>query len=145
MGYATLDDVQHAAGGERRLRELSDWTGRGAVDPAEVERAIAIADAEIDQRLHQLYDVRLADPVPPGIAALSAELAVLGLKKRRGGLTEVDVRMLEMAYERLGEMGKGMATLGVEPDPLKSQRVVDAYSRPESDIVIRRESTKGYW
>ncbi len=145
MAYSTQADVQHAAGGAKRLQQLSDFDQKNAIDAAVVAKAIANADAEINEHLHKRYGVTLSNPVPPGIVAISAELAVHDLKKARRMVSDVDMQLREAALERLQGIAKGMTTLGVSPQPEKSELVVDKAIKPDTDVAVRRESLVGFW
>lgn len=144
MAYCTIADVQQAAGGAKRLRELSDFEGRNALDAAIVERAIAKADAVINTYVHRRYGVDLEAPVPHAVTAISAEEAVFSMKADRGMVTEVDMSLHQERLRRLEEFGNGKSTLGVTPMPTKSELVVDRASGPQSDRAIQREKFEGF-
>lgn len=144
MAYSTIADVQQAAGGAKRLLQLSDFDGKNAVDNAIVERAIARADALINVYVHKRYGVDLEAPVPQVVVDLSAEEAVFALKKDRGMLTAEDIELHKERLERLEAIARGQITLGVSPQPAKSELVVDKAIAPTSDIPIRREAFKGF-
>lgn len=145
MAYSTIADVQNAAGGERTLRELSDVDNSNAVNVAAVESAIVVADATIDSHLLARVSVPIAEPVPTVIKALSADEAVFILKSRRKNLlTDSDMAMRESRLATLASLASGRTTLGVYPEPTKSELLrYDATDRP-SDKAISRESLKGF-
>jgi len=145
MPYCTLADVQMAAGGSARLRELSDWEATGAIDPVIVADAIAEADAAIDEYLHKRHRVVLQDPVPEGVRRVSAAEAAFVMRARRGMLTEADMALHEERMKRLDEIAKGVRTVGVSPLPEKSELIVDNASPRPFDKAVSREKLKGFW
>lgn len=145
MAYSTIADVQIAAGGERSLRELSDVDNSNAVDTAAVESAIVEADAEIDSYMHARVAVPMVPPIPPVIRVISAALAVFILKSRRRALiTDVDMTLRASRLEQLAGLASGKITLGVYPEPAKSELLrYESTDRP-SDKAISRDSLKGF-
>lgn len=145
MGYSTIADVQQAAGGSKRLRDLSDFESRGAADHAIIEAAIAKADAVINTAVHKRFGVDLSPPIPPAIVALSAEEAVFSMKVDRGMATELDVAMHKERLERIEDFACGESTLGVSPIPGKSEMVVDKSIARSTEKAVARDSMKGFW
>jgi phage gp36-like protein len=145
MAYSTVADVQIAAGGEKSLRELSDVDNSSAINVAAVEAAIIAADATIDSHLFSRVQVPLAAPVPAVIRTLSADEAVFILKSRRRAMvTDADLALHEARLQTLGALASGRTTLGVYPEPTKSELLrYDATDRP-SDKAVSREALKGF-
>jgi len=145
VAYSTLADVQVSAGGEKSLRELSDVDNANAVNPAAVASAIAEADAIIDSHVHTRLAVPLTAPIPPVIVAISAALAVFLLKSRRKNLiSEIDLQLHESRLMQLQAIATGRVTLGVYPEPTKSELLrYDSTDRP-SDKAVSREALKGF-
>jgi phage gp36-like protein len=144
MAYSTIADVKIAAGGERALRELSDVDSSNAVNNAAVESAIVEADALIDSYLLARYAVPLST-TPPVINHLSRAIAVWVLKgRRRNLLTEQDSELHAAHLVQLEALATGKATLGVYPEPTKSELLrYEASDRP-NDKAISREALKGF-
>ena len=145
MPYCTLADVQMAAGGSDRLRQLSDFEATGAIDPVVVADAIAEADAAIDEYLHKRHRVVLQDPVPDGVQRISASEAVFVMKERRGMVTETDMELHVERGKRLDDIAKGVRTVGVSPLPEKSELIVDRSSARPTDKQVSRLNTRGFW
>lgn len=139
MAYSTLAKVQTAAGGTRRLAQLSDLEGGGLeINLDVVNEAIAAADAWINSYVHKRHDVELPEPVPPVVEQISADEAVFILKQRRQAITETDLRLHEERERRLADFAMGKTTLGIEPLPAKSSLVVNRVgSRPEGKSFAR--------
>ncbi len=145
MAYCAESDVQMAAGGSTRLRQLSDWENEGDVDSDVVASMISSADAWINEYLQKRHEVALEEPIPDGIRDVSAEHAVFLMKERRDMVTEKDMQMFEHRMKRLDDIAKGVRTVGVNPLPAKSQLVVDNQSDRPTDKEVSRSTTKGFW
>ena len=144
MSYSTIADVQIAAGGEARLRELSDVDRTNQVNLAAVESAIVEADAIINSWVHKRHGIDIPAPAPPTIRAISAAMAVYILKTRKANMvSEVDIQLQEQRIEQLRQFSRGETTLGVYPEPAKSEKIIDLAS-DRSDLVISRNSLKGF-
>ncbi len=145
MAYCTIADVQTSAGGESRLRELSDVDKASAVNRAAVESAIVEADADINSYVHKRFGVDLADPVPPLIRSLSSSMAVFVLKRRRNMLSESDMQIQETRLAQLKAIATGELSLGVSPVPAKSEYVGDQSTARSGKKEASRQKLRGFW
>lgn len=143
MAYCTQDDVEVAAGGEERLRQLADNDRNGVADSDTVSRAIAAAGAWMDGIIEKRIAVPIAT-VPQRIKDIAADEAVYIMKRWRDMATEDDREDHAERKVDLEHIAKGMATTGLDPAPPKSSLVVDKYSARSSDRAVSREKLKGY-
>ena len=145
MAYSTQAQVQEAAGGAPRLLQLTDWDGTGQVDATRVTSAIKSADATIDSYIGRRLKTAVADGgVPDAVQELSAELAALKLKERRGQFSADDERALGVLLERLGAMARGGLAVGRSSDDLEASAGVVA-KKLKAATPGSREKTKGFW
>lgn len=154
MPYSVQADVQSAAGGLKKLKELADWDNDGAVDAAEVTSAIASADALIDSYASKRFTVPF-NPVPATIKDCSARLARLKLARRRPGLW--DQAMQDEWDELAGTdekkpgwlllLATGVVTPGGDPLPTKhtTMSVDSVETTLPSDRDVSRDKTGGFW
>lgn len=141
--YCTEADVQLVAGGEDRLRELSDLESIGEVNDFSVAAAISAADAWIDSYAQRRHSVPFS-PVPATIKNLSAEETVYRLKMRRHMVSEHDKEQHEERLVWLRDLAKGLVSPGTDPISPKSTAVVpEAMDRPSTEDVSR-DSLKGF-
>ena len=145
MPYSTTSDVQIAAGGMEKLIELSDQERQDCVDETVVARAIADADAMINTYVHKRYGVDLQAPIPPTVISLSADEAVFRMKTWRNMVSEADMELHQRRVDLLQAFAEGDNTLGVSPQPAKSELVTDRAVTRTSNKAIGREKLKGFW
>lgn len=145
MAYSTESDVQEAAGGSTRLIQLSDWDDNGVVDSTRVTNAIEAADAKINSYIGR----RLSTPlsvVPNSIKWLSAAIAVLILKRRRGMFSDADELEMQEHTNTLIALASGPQIADETQTPLtESERLVSSASDRPTDKQVSREKTKGFW
>ncbi|MRR56959.1 MAG: DUF1320 domain-containing protein [Deltaproteobacteria bacterium] len=110
MAYCTLADIEAP---NEDLIELTDDTDTGAVDQANVDKAIAHADELIDGYLRGRYTLPL-DPVPGLIRTLAAVITLRRLYGRRPRLKipEALADDYKNALKLLENIQKGLVTLG---------------------------------
>lgn len=144
MAHCTEADVQFAAGGAARLRQLSDWSEppTNRIDSSVVAAAIAEADAMVDSKIQ----IRHAIPtdVVETIRRKSARIAVYCLKRSRGMLSDEDIKTHELDAAWLAGFKGGETTLGVDPVPEKSEYVGDAVTDRPTDKAVSRYKLRGY-
>ena len=73
MAYATLDQLVSLFGADE-IRTLSDRQGTGELDEAVISDALERASSEVDSYLASRYAVPLADPVPPVVMMVTADI-----------------------------------------------------------------------
>lgn len=145
MAYASLAQVETAAGGGEALRKLTDTEGSGSVQQGPIDAAVAEADSMIDSYAHKRHRVPMLSPTLT-VQMLSARMAVRILRRNRGMSimqddtgTEADNAWLEMA-------AKGLVSMVGEPAPEKSELVVDRTSRgASSHREVSRRKLRGMW
>lgn len=128
MTYATLTQIQLAAGGADRLVEMADWDADGAIDAGVVEDAQAAAEAWMHEWLRLRFLVPVVPTTPEGAATLArisaAETVYRILSRRRfAGKSDHD------GHEERERELKGFADGHRRPDeplPGKSSAVVAA-------------------
>ncbi len=142
MSYCTQDDIEKFIPAE----SLASLTTENEDEPdaAVVADCIARADAEIDGYLGIRYQVPVS-PVPDLVKAMSVDLAIYNLHKRRPLMSMPDI--CKMAYgDRIAFLKAvvaGNATIGAsaaEP-PAVSQDVVEIGS---SERIFSGDSLKGF-
>lgn len=153
MPYCVQADVQNAAGGEARLKQLADWDSNAALDAAVVTDAIAAADALIDSFASKRFTVPF-NPVPEIIKRTSAELAMLTIARNRAGLSDAQQkRWDELAGTERGREGwlyqlaTGVVTPGGDPLPTKhgTMAVDSVETTLPSDRDNSRDKLGGFW
>jgi phage gp36-like protein len=140
MAYCTLSDIKDRID-EEVLIQLTDDEGLGVINEDRVSAAIDEADAEIDSYLSARYTVPLT-PIPTVIKTLSVAIAIWNLYSRRGIVDEMRQERYKAAVGLLEKMAKGVATLGVDPEPSGGEQQVKT-SRTDEDrtFTIGKKST----
>lgn len=117
MAYATQAQIELAAGGLERLKQIADWDNDGNVDPSAIEWAQLQADALINLHTH----MRFASLVTSGGAVvnsaqmLAAQEAVFQLRQNRGQVSAEDTD----AHARRMEIYREIAAGNLRPaDPV---------------------------
>ncbi len=102
MAYCTEQNVQDAAGGAERLRQLSDWDSTNAIDSTKIAEKIDEAERLIDSYARVNHTVPFVDgDVPAQIVRICARIAVFLLAEARNqeepylDRHERDIRWLE--------------------------------------------------
>lgn len=145
MPYCTAADLIIAAGGEKRLRELADWDGDAIADSDVIAKAIASADATVNGEVGNRYAVPLAqEDVTPLINTISMEEAVYAMIRWRRQTTESDVENHVERMKQLSNIKLGISTMGTDPEPTKSSKIVDAQTSRDSDKATSRDAMKGF-
>jgi phage gp36-like protein len=142
MSYSTQDDLLKLVP-EADLAGLTTESG-DVPDAAVVSEVIAKADAEIDGYLGIRYQVPLS-PVPDLVKAMSLDLAVYNLHKRRPLLPmpETCRQSYVDAINFLKSVVAGNATIGASaaPPPAVASEVAEIGS---SERVFSLDSLKGF-
>jgi phage gp36-like protein len=148
LAYASIQDVELAAGGEDRLTALSDWAREGEVEEvaeAAIESAISEADAWIDSFISKRYNVPLEEgSIPNLIKHMSASEAVFILRARRSMTTEADMALHMERETALKGISTGQITLGLMPQPEKSPLVIDRQTARPNTKQVSRDALKGF-
>lgn len=144
MAYCTINDVQTAVGGNRYLRELSDWDEDTDSDTTVIDSIISEADAWINTFISKRYDVPVKAPIPRLLISLSANECAYILRRNRSMLTEADQLHHDERKQMLEDISMGKVTLGVLQQPEKSRLVVDKAHLRSSSKQISRKKLKGF-
>lgn len=115
--YATLADIR-AAIPERALIQLTDDDATGAIDAALVEKALDMADNEINGYVAAYY--RRADaaaPVPKLLTDLACDIAHYRLF-RHGSPTERVQKLYDAAVAKLRDIARGIIKLDLGEETL---------------------------
>jgi phage gp36-like protein len=142
--YSTQADVQTAAGGAERLRQLSDVDRENAINVSVVSSAVTRADSIIDSYAKKRYAIPL-DTVPQSIATMSAQLAVYLMKRDRGMLSQDDIDQHANDVAWLRDLSRGVVVLDLEQDAERSEFVVDRNAARPSAKDVSRSKLKGFW
>lgn len=137
MAYCTQTDVEFAAGGVTRFKELTDFDGDGSVDAAVVAALIDEAARWMDSYIAKRHAVPL-ETVPSTVKVACAREVVYRFKESRDTLSELDQDNHTERVEWLTAIAGGSITLGVDPLPTKSALVGvetgDASDRTDDDV-----------
>lgn len=116
MSYNALADIIGRVS-EDVLIQLTDDKGLGVIDTSKVDEAITLADGEVDGYCGKRYVVPFS-PVPAFVQGLALDLAVYNLFSLRENMPENRKARYENAIKALGDIAKGIVTLGVQtPTP----------------------------
>jgi phage gp36-like protein len=99
VAYATTQDLENAAGGAERLRQLADWDADGIADSTVLDDFVGKASRWVDGFARAHHSVPFTAPVPTEIVDLVAAEVVYMLRKARQGRVEDEDR--EDHVERL--------------------------------------------
>ncbi len=139
MAYATQTDIERAAGGNARLKELADWDNDGAIDAAAIEQCQKAADGYINSFAAVKYAVPVQSPSDT-LVQFAAQECVYQLKLNRGALTEKDEDERKVRLDWLKMLSKGQVRPS-DPAPPKS----DAVRSETVDIRTSwRDELEGY-
>ena len=110
MSYATTQDLIDRFG-QTELIQLTDLTNSGQINQTEVDRALDMADAEIDGRLASKYQLPLVT-IPKIIIGFACDIARYRLYK--GVATDLVEKNYEYAIKYLDQVARGQIGLGVD-------------------------------
>jgi phage gp36-like protein len=153
MAYSVQADVENAAGGAQRLKELADWDNNNTVDAGVVAAAIATADGLIDSFATKHFTVPF-NPVPETIKRASARLAKWEIVRSRRALTDDEQRDYDqLAGTQKGNEGwllllaQGVVTPGGDPLPTKHSTMAPdtVETSLPSDRDVSRDKLGGFW
>ena len=130
--YATLADLEAAAGGAERLLQLTDLHADGLIDPEAAQRAQGRADALIDSYASVRYAVPISSP-SQAIIQTAADETVFQLKVRRGAATEQDQQERDLRLQWLEALSQGCVGPS-DPPPPKSSAVTSKAARSGRDV-----------
>lgn len=117
--YVTQADLEGQIS-ESQLIQLTDDAKLGIVDVDILTRVIDASEAEVNGYLAPRYGVPVGSPVPVLVKKWSLDIAIYNLYRRRQRMP-ADVRTAyEDTIKALGQVAKGVMTLGVDPPPEES-------------------------
>lgn len=140
MSYSTIEDLEAAAGGGERFRDLADWNGDNVADEAVVVRTQADADGWIDAHLRKFSPADLAalraSPTAT-IRRIAAAETIALLRERRHGLTSEEIDARKARRIELEDMRADK----LRPSDTKTARATFV----ENDSDVSRDGLKGQW
>lgn len=143
--YATQAQIELAAGGPARLKEIADWDEDGTSDPAVISWAQLTADALIDGHatIRFLSLIEEGGTAAATATTLAANEAVYQLRSNRGQASEKDER--DAAARLLLYQAIATGTFRpAEPDTTQSTAVASEYvERDSTGVGVSREGLKG--
>lgn len=142
--YTTRADVQSAAGGERRLIQLTDSENTGNFNQAELEEAQKAADALIDSYVQRRHRTPV-EPAPQVLRMAAAQETVYQLQVRRQLVPPEAQTRHEERLAWLKDVSTGVAGLGVEPERVKSSFIDPAVGERSPSEPVSRSGLKGLW
>jgi len=150
MPYATDADIELAAGGEDRLRDLADWDEDQVADVDVIARASAAADAVIDGYLRLKLSaadlVRLRATPNAVLSELAAAEAIYWMKSKRNMASADDIEQRKERERQLKLMHAGSFRVDDLP---KAQRAVfienDGDECDPSSPQVTRKNSRGMW
>lgn len=145
MSYASITQIQLAAGGAQRLLDLADQVGgvvlnNGTITDANALAVIADAQVRADAWIDSFLRLRFSTPlavVPPTIAQISADEVVYRLRMNRGMIGEIYENARKERERELANLRDGKQRPD-EPLPAKSTGVVAAFVENDSPFSRRR-------
>jgi len=143
MAYCILADIKKALS-EEIIKQLTDDDNIGEIISANVTKAIARADAEIDGYCgaNGRYKVPFTT-VPPVVAGLSLDISIYYLYKRRTVPDNVK-DSYDYAVARLKDISSGKMSLGIDPPPAASTSEGAESNKSVSDRIFTRDTMKGF-
>lgn len=142
MAYATITQIQIAAGGADRLVQVFDWDQDGVADAAVLAQISAEADAWIDSYAGRRFAVPIESPSQVLTLHAAEEVVYRALVKRGMASTEDDKRH-EQRVQWLRDLSSGKV-VPTDPQPTKASTATAAWvDRAEDDAS--REGWKGLW
>jgi phage gp36-like protein len=141
--YATAADVQVAAGGVKRLLQITDIDGDALEDTGVVDAALDEAEAMINSYARKKFEVPFTT-VPEIIKRTAANLAVWVLKRNIDALTEQDSMTHDAQIEWLEGLASGKVDPGVTPSPTASAHNQPSTTDRPTSKAVSRENLKGF-
>lgn len=142
MGYATLEDLQMAAGGAAALIQLADWNQDDASDPDVLSRAVAAADGWIDAFLRNRYSALPIAQPSETLRRIAADEAIYWLRRARQMAAPEHIEQRKEREREMQQMSSGL----LRPDAPGTVRS-DAGRSAIIEIIapVSRDSLKGMW
>lgn len=142
MAYATVHDLENAAGGRDRLVQIADRDGDGEPDAALIAAAQAKAEGLIDSYAGKRYSVPVANPSAMLIQIAAEETIYQLLVRNPPGVTDDDRDERDRRLDWLKDLATGKVVPS-DPLPAKSPTVRAGYH--PSKRAMSRDRSKGFW
>lgn len=136
MAYITRKELELAAGGFDRLRQLS------SDDEALIESAIRRAEGIAHKHLRRRFAVPLVEPVDDDLKQIIADEAVFEIMRRRGMVAEAEQVAHEERIAELKAYGEG--GVASPTGATKSSHVQNRSSAPSDERAVSRAALKGF-
>jgi len=143
MPYSTQTDLEkHISLAD--LVQFTDDDNDGNPDTGIISEAISGGDGVIDSYINARYTLPLAT-VPDVVKGISIDLALYNIRRRRPGKIE---ELFETRYKNamgfLKDIGKGTASLGIDPEPSGgSQQVKTGRKASDRTFTIGKSGAVG--
>lgn len=140
MPYTTQAELELAAGGASRFKQLADWDNDTVVDAGVIAQAQSEADGFIDSHLRNFSPadlVALRAAPTASIKRLAAAETIFWLREKRQGVSEGDLDLRKM---RVAEL-QAMHADELRPADSRTERARFV----DNDDDVSREGTKGMW
>lgn len=151
MAYATQQQIENAAGGPARLKQIADWDNDGVVDAAAIAWAQLQADALINLHTHMRFAslVTSGGAVVESAQMLAAQECVYQLRMNRGQVSDEDTEQREVRMGIYRDIAEGKLR-PADPAPAKSTTVGTGWVARETedangDPQVSRETLKWFW
>lgn len=144
MAYADATSLAVAVGGSVKLIQLTDDDANGVADPAVITAIIDEATTVIDSFTGYVFGVPIPGP-PASIVSLCNKMAARIARRRRNMPLISDEADDKVDREWLAGVRDGKITLGVQPEPPKSELQIDGVGTSISPRDTARERLKGSW
>lgn len=129
MGYASQQDIVDRIGAESLLQIAGTEADSSVLDEAAVYKAIEDAEGLIDGYVGSRYPVPVS-PAPTVLLRLAVDMAVYNLATSAGELTEDRENRYKAALKVLGDIARGLISLGAQTPATSTQGAAVIASSP---------------
>lgn len=131
MAYCTIDDILDCID-EDEVIGYTDDHDAGLINQEAVDRAISVADAQIDLYLGRRYQVPM-DPVPDQVRHIAVDIAIFRICSRRNQAPDDRRQKYDDAVKQLKDIAAGTGVIpgAVATEPETSGEEVVISSQPQ--------------
>ena len=142
MSYATMQDLETAAGGRTRLVQIADRDGDGVPDAEFIAAAQTKAEGLINSYAGKRYAVPVANPSKMLVQVAAEETVYQMILRGSTGPTDAERDEADNRKTWLESLSKGLVVPS-DPPPAKASTVKNRFKR--SKRAMSRERSKGFW
>jgi len=139
MAYITETEIKKILP-ESELILLTDDTGSGSVDAANLSQCIADSEAIINSYLRNQHPVPLVAPVDAMVIKIDIELTIFHLNKRRDTVSESGRAYYDDNVKLLDKISNGKITI-LSPDSFKASGSRVQTNKVSTDKVYTKTET----